>query len=548
MDERNLAVSIHYNGTIFTDINEGFSFSDTSIHLFKIHINSDFHHLKDRIEKKLQSRVEEIIYRHPLINGEDDSVFYVMTPIENDEQVKSMFQCHITFSQLSTIEIYVRLFEHLETYPTQSIQSHQYGMSQTTDDEPTQNNEPFIPNEEVGGDSEDDQEEVRFEDLFVVRRRGADGRIPVRTLDRGASSSAAAAEPTGYPRGSYDMSLLVKYEHHVARHIWFGEERGPKKELKVVGHGLKLTSRVPLALPPQMESWVSRSGLASLQRTSLNKIDTNLVSAFVERWHLETSSFHMPFGEMSITLDDVACLLHLPIRGIFWSPQDVTEELAVELAVDYLGVSQGQAQSHVRSCRGSYYKLEWLYDLFVHHRAASSWAYATRAYILMLVGSTIFVDKTFTLVEARYLLLFRDLDGCSGYSWGAAALVTLYRYLGDASMYSCKQLGGYPTLLQCWIHEYFPTVGKRGENWNPAENCGLPRAMRWSYRQGVLKVDDLRPILDELTPTDVIWRPFEDHRAWRVFDEICLYRGCLKWGETVVPYLPDKCLRQFGYR
>ncbi|XP_050892978.1 protein MAINTENANCE OF MERISTEMS [Lathyrus oleraceus] len=115
-------------------------------------------------------------------------------------------------------------------------------------------------------------------------------------------------------------------------------------------------------------------------------------------------------------------------------------------------------------------------------------------------------------------------------------------------MYSCKQLGGYPTLLQCWIHEYFPTVGKRGENWNPAGNCGLPRAMRWSYRQGVLKVHDLRPILDELTPTDVIWRPFEDHRAWRVFDEICLYRGCLKWGETVVPYLPDRCLRQFGYR
>ncbi|KAI5404065.1 hypothetical protein KIW84_051270 [Lathyrus oleraceus] len=178
----------------------------------------------------------------------------------------------------------------------------------------------------------------------MVRRRGADGRIPVRTLDRGASSSAAAAEPTGYPGGPYDTSLLVKYEHHVARHIWFGEERGPKKELKVAGHGLKLNSRVPLALPPQMESW------------------------------------------------------------------DVTEELAVELAVDYLG-----------------------------------------------------------------------------YSWGAAALVTLYRYLGDASMYSCKQLGGYPTLLQCWIHEYFPTVGKRGENWNPAGNCGLPRAMRWSYRQGVLR-------------------------------------------------------------
>ncbi|KAI5435377.1 hypothetical protein KIW84_021982 [Lathyrus oleraceus] len=119
----------------------------------------------------------------------------------------------------------------------------------------------------------------------------------------------------------------------------YGLERGPKKELKVAGHGLKLTSRVPLALPQQVESWISRSGLSSLQRTSLNKIYTNLVPAFVERWNLETSSFHMSFGEMSITLDDVSCLLHLPIRGVFWSPQDVTEEVVVELAFDYLGVS-----------------------------------------------------------------------------------------------------------------------------------------------------------------------------------------------------------------
>ncbi|XP_050899328.1 protein MAIN-LIKE 1-like [Lathyrus oleraceus] len=152
-----------------------------------------------------------------------------------------------------------------------------------------------------------------------------------------------------------------------------------------------------------MESWVSRSGLASLQRTSLNKIDTNLVSAFVERWHLETSSFHMPFGEMSITLDDAACLLHLPIRGIFWSPQDVTEELVVELVVDYLGVSQGQAQSHVRSCRGSYYKLEWLYDIFVHHRAASSCAYATRAYLLMLVVTAMLAIASFVLIASSML-------------------------------------------------------------------------------------------------------------------------------------------------
>lgn len=89
-------------------------------------------------------------------------------------------------------------------------------------------------------------------------------------------------------------------------------------------------------------------------------------------------------------------------------------------------MSRSEAQAHVRIYRDSYYKLEWLYGLFIARRVASSWAYATRTYLLMLVDFTIFIDKTFTLVEARYILLFTDLERCSGYSWGAAALVTFY--------------------------------------------------------------------------------------------------------------------------
>ncbi|CAK8536571.1 unnamed protein product [Lathyrus sativus] len=138
-------------------------------------------------------------------------------------------------------------------------------------------------------------------------------------------ASASTTEPVGYPGGPYDTSLLVKYEHHIVRHIWFGEERvkGSRTWVEVGSEGFT---------------------------TSLTKIDTDLVSAFAERWHLETSSFHMPFGEMTITLDDVSCLLHLPIREVFWSPQDINEGRVV----DYLGVSQQQ----VRDCKGSYYKLE----------------------------------------------------------------------------------------------------------------------------------------------------------------------------------------------
>jgi len=40
-----------------------------------------------------------------------------------------------------------------------------------------------------------------------------------------------------------------------------------------------------------------------------------LVCAMAERWHEETNNFHLPVGEMTITLDDVACLLDIPIAG-----------------------------------------------------------------------------------------------------------------------------------------------------------------------------------------------------------------------------------------
>ncbi|PNX60839.1 serine/threonine protein phosphatase 7 long form [Trifolium pratense] len=39
------------------------------------------------------------------------------------------------------------------------------------------------------------------------------------------------------------------------------------------------------------------------------------VVAFTERWHPETGTFHLPIGGMTITLDDVSCLLHIPISG-----------------------------------------------------------------------------------------------------------------------------------------------------------------------------------------------------------------------------------------
>jgi len=94
----------------------------------------------------------------------------------------------------------------------------------------------------------------------------------------------------------------------------------------------------------EIEGLVVVIGLSPLIACSLNTGDRGLISIFVERWHKETSSFHLPVGDVNITLDDVALLLHLPIIGTFHSFEALHVDEVVFLLVGLLEVSSKEEE------------------------------------------------------------------------------------------------------------------------------------------------------------------------------------------------------------
>nr|XP_034597431.1 protein MAIN-LIKE 1-like [Setaria viridis] len=50
-------------------------------------------------------------------------------------------------------------------------------------------------------------------------------------------------------------------------------------------------------------------------RRGMPKFNSAAITALVDRWRPETHSFHLPFGEMTVTLQDCQKMLGLSIRG-----------------------------------------------------------------------------------------------------------------------------------------------------------------------------------------------------------------------------------------
>ncbi|RYR64419.1 hypothetical protein Ahy_A03g010525 [Arachis hypogaea] len=178
-----------------------------------------------------------------------------------------------------------------------------------------------------------------------------------------------------------------------------------------------------------------------------------------------------------------------------------------------------------------------------------------RAYIMMLLGTQLFADKSGNRIHIRWLPFVARLEEMGGYSWGSAALAWLYRCMCRVANRHVVKLAGPLQLLQSWIFWRFPSFRP-----SRCDAFSWPLASRWSgYNPRISnkgpRVQMARLKIDLLQPRDFIWMSYSaldviqvvhpkvleprHTMLWRCVTSL-IYFAVVEWHQV------DRVLPQFG--
>ncbi|XP_073121326.1 serine/threonine-protein phosphatase 7 long form homolog [Henckelia pumila] len=224
----------------------------------------------------------------------------------------------------------------------------------------------------------------------------------------------------------------------------------------------------------------------------------------VEKWHQETHTFHLPVGETTINLQDVAMIWGLNIDGI-----PVT------------GVDTAYSKNELQQrC------LYWM------TAQMTTWQKYSRCVALLIIGGCMFPDSESSAVKLMYLPFLQDIDRIC--VWSRITLLTpdmvQQSHLASEQVADVLQGLSFPPYGAKW---------KRGFSW--------VHTVRHSVRI-------MRDMLDRI---------IDGQFKWTVYDmespELSIYlqgnrnllcrSACLLINFDIVEiHRPERCLRQFGMR
>ncbi|KAF1881901.1 hypothetical protein Lal_00038543 [Lupinus albus] len=316
-------------------------------------------------------------------------------------------------------------------------------------------------------------------------------------------------------------SLLTLQDDHVSTTIWNGGE---------------VTFRARYNLWPQLPEEpvlqvIRNTAFGRILDIGRAEINNHLITALVERWRPETHTFHLPIGECTVTLEDVAYQLGLPIDGnIVTGPTNMDWNVVCH---NLLG-----AVPNERQIVGQRIQMSWLDSTFQQLPDDATEIVIdqhARAFILRMIGGFLMPDTSGSRVHLMYLLLLEDLSETYQYNWGSAVLACLYRGLCRAALISRQiEIGGCLLLLQSWAYDRIPMLAPRLNV--PTTNL-FPLVRRWSQHLITTNIlghatNIIRSMLDRLRIDQI------SDMARSRLPLICF--AIVEW------HAADRVMRQFG--
>ena len=344
----------------------------------------------------------------------------------------------------------------------------------------------------------------------------------------------------------------------------------------------KLTKRVDFKgsqkPPEKWKTWVrdleethhnvwKKVGIFDAIKASTYKIlrHNELIVALADKWCPETNTFIFPWGECTVTLEDVMILGGFPVLGrsvICYSERREFEEIVSELLTACFEIKA--KCSHFVTHNG------WM-----NHFKGKGGELEHVALLVLWLSRYVFSANIFFRINQDVFDIAIRLANGIKVALAPAVLALIYRDLGLLKKYfatfTCKRRGRSPglvllapfQLVQLWAWERFPCLSPKPNSLMFVE----PRLAQW-HSVKKLEIEALREEL-EAAGDHFLWRPYAfnsknwdlpkfygDKERWllansEVEDELLSFARCLRACELVAvdcleQYCPHRVAMQFG--
>ncbi|KAG2256123.1 hypothetical protein Bca4012_093192 [Brassica carinata] len=286
--------------------------------------------------------------------------------------------------------------------------------------------------------------------------------------------------------------------------------------------------------------WI-QSGIFEAIKASTYKIRKNpsLILSLSQKWSPKTKTFVFPWGEATITLEDVTLLLGFSVLGSsVYTPLESSDTKESVLRLEKRRKERVKQVSWISSFED---------DQMEHEAFLAFW-----------LSNFVFPETQGCSISKHVFSVAVRLARGERIALAPAVLACLYRDLGKVNALSSStqnvDVRSLFKLVQVWIWERFKSVGPRPGVIPNAE----PRIARWSgLRQGAENVGpflvgddfDWRPYTQPLRN----WNPprFYNEKAKRVSDDVDEFACCVRASKLdgfgfKEDYYPNRVALQFG--